>query len=252
MTKRFINTTRSLFLIIALAWPLCIAHAAEGVTLITQPSAKKGFPIIISEPGSYQLASNLTVASTNVDAITITAGDVTLDLNGFTISGPGSGSGVGIRGGFDVILINGTVRGMGSHGVALGLRSRVEKVRSMFNGGDGFNVDRGSILVGNTANTNGGSGIYFGSESVVTGNAVNVNGAGGLIENVDVPNPNYGSIVTNNVITRNTGVGLNLGSSSGFAANTMVGNSAVPLQGGIEVGGNVCEWITCELWNALP
>jgi len=41
-------------------------------------------PFTITQPGSYYLTTNVTVSSG--DAITITANDVTLDLNGFTIS----------------------------------------------------------------------------------------------------------------------------------------------------------------------
>ena len=41
-------------------------------------------PYTISQPGSYYLTANLTVASG--DAIDINANGVTLDLNGFTIS----------------------------------------------------------------------------------------------------------------------------------------------------------------------
>src|SRR5262245_8811913 len=41
-------------------------------------------PFIITQPGSYYLTTNVTVSSG--DAITINANNVSLDLNGFTIS----------------------------------------------------------------------------------------------------------------------------------------------------------------------
>jgi hypothetical protein len=41
-------------------------------------------PVTISQPGSYYLTTNLVVSSG--DAITIATGQVTLDLNGFTVS----------------------------------------------------------------------------------------------------------------------------------------------------------------------
>jgi hypothetical protein len=84
------------------------AFAVDGVKLITQsraiaggvtPNDAPGFPVTISRRGSYRLASNLSVESSNVHAIQITSprGDVTIDLNGFTITGPGApGSGDGI------------------------------------------------------------------------------------------------------------------------------------------------------------
>lgn len=55
-------------------------------TEISQPSS---FPIIISNSGSYKLVSNITVPSTvSTNGIEITVDNVTLDLNGFTITGP--------------------------------------------------------------------------------------------------------------------------------------------------------------------
>lgn len=62
---------------------------AGGVTANDAP----GFPVTVSQPGSYRLMSNLTVTDPRVDAIQITASNVTLDLNGFTIQGPVACSG---------------------------------------------------------------------------------------------------------------------------------------------------------------
>jgi hypothetical protein len=60
-------------------------HAlAGGVT----PGDAPGFPVTISQPGSYRLSGNPTVPDLNTTAIHITADRVTLDLNGFSISGP--------------------------------------------------------------------------------------------------------------------------------------------------------------------
>lgn len=49
-----------------------------------------GWPVEITEPGSYRLTSNLNVGSFSdpVDGIQIFSSDVTLDLGGFTIGGP--------------------------------------------------------------------------------------------------------------------------------------------------------------------
>jgi hypothetical protein len=46
-------------------------------------------PFTASQPGSYYLTANL---SSTAGGIRITAADVTIDLNGFTITGPGAGS----------------------------------------------------------------------------------------------------------------------------------------------------------------
>jgi hypothetical protein len=70
-------------------------------------------PFIIKQPGSYYLTTNLTVSGG--DAITITTNDVTLDLNGFTISStanPASGIGILLSGRLRNITIqNGFIRG---------------------------------------------------------------------------------------------------------------------------------------------
>jgi len=60
--------------------------------------ANGGFPYTISASGSYRLTGNLTVpAGTN--RINVTPSNVTIDLNGFSITGPGdsSASGIGIN-----------------------------------------------------------------------------------------------------------------------------------------------------------
>jgi hypothetical protein len=67
----------------------------------------------ISAPGSYYLTTNITVSSGN--GVNITVPNVTLDLNGFTISSTSatpSGSGVAIQSGAtDVTVLNGHIKG---------------------------------------------------------------------------------------------------------------------------------------------
>jgi len=112
-----------------------------------------GAPIRITEPGSYILTSNLSV-NVNSTAIVIESDNVTLDLNGFTISGPVSCSGPpaictqeGLGKGIDgseadhITIRNGKVRGMGN---------------------DGINILSGRV-VGVTVTENAGSGLFFGS-----------------------------------------------------------------------------------------
>jgi hypothetical protein len=67
--------------------PAC-AYAVDGVTLINQSTvmAAGGFPYKITQPGSYKLTGNLSVPNF-VSGLQIAVSNVTLDLNGFTISG---------------------------------------------------------------------------------------------------------------------------------------------------------------------
>jgi hypothetical protein len=136
---------------------------AGGIT----PGDAPGFPVTISQPGSYRLMGNLTVSDVNATAIAITANDVTLDLNGFAIVGPqdcgytgaptctqGSGDGIYIdqpsNRWANIAIQNGTVRGMGRYGVYDGGGIRpgilIDRVRAVHNGGTGFGVSAALIV----------------------------------------------------------------------------------------------------------
>ena len=68
--------------------------------------------LTISQPGSYVLTGNITVGQ--VDGISITANDVTLDLNGFTISTTSNAfaahRGIFVQGN-NVVIRNGRIKG---------------------------------------------------------------------------------------------------------------------------------------------
>src|SRR5436190_3183821 len=71
-----------------LALTLLVAAPPAGagdVKLLKQPSS---FPLVISQPGSYRLKSNITVPDSNTTAISVQADNVTINLNGYTIQGP--------------------------------------------------------------------------------------------------------------------------------------------------------------------
>jgi hypothetical protein len=155
-----------------------LAHglpAADGVTLIDQKTALSGkvtpldapgFPVTISQPGSYRLSGNLQLPDAATTGIEITADNVTLDLNGFTIAGPNvctpnptrctfSGGGIGVMAvgppgvvsPENVRVMNGVVRGMGGHGIRMmGDGTLVQNVVSTNNGGPGIVVGEGSII----------------------------------------------------------------------------------------------------------
>jgi hypothetical protein len=137
------------------------------------------FPIKITMPGSYRLAGDLKVTSPTADAIDITADDVSLDLNGFSIIGPGVESAMGSIGINDsgATLANGTVTAMARAGVWLGESAHVESLRALANGpnaianirvgaysrvignvtefsAEGTHCDVGCLISGNTSNLN--------------------------------------------------------------------------------------------------
>lgn len=186
---------------------------AGGVTA----SDAAGFPVTVDAPGSYVLTSNLNTTLEADGAIQITADDVTLDLNGFTIAGPvtctGSGStldcGSGIGGtgvdstGDGTVVMNGVVRGFASDGIDLDISCRVEDVTVTENRSAGLRIDddciavgviaslnaatgvmgaaaTGAVLLTSSARGNKISGIRMSSISSVQGCAANGNGADGI------------------------------------------------------------------------
>jgi len=193
----------SLLILLAGATP---ALAVDGVREISQAAIEQsgGFPYVINETGSYRLTSNLTVASTSANAIEL-ADDViaTIDLNGFTISGPGSegttGSGIFTAFAQNVTVIDGTITGF-LHGVNGAARWTVENVKAVENLQDGVIVFRGSTVRNVTASGNGRHGIST-AGGLVTGCVLDANTSYGINANIAFP-VNY----SNNLIVSNGGL----------------------------------------------
>ena len=79
------------------------AYASDGVLAINNvcnnfgcfSGDTAGFPITITNSGSYILTSNLVSSSTTINIIEVNANNVTIDLNGFSIIGPQTCTGGG-------------------------------------------------------------------------------------------------------------------------------------------------------------
>ena len=150
------------------------------------PISQSDIPLTINESGSYYFTEDINSADT---AITVAADDVTIDLAGFTLAGPDSGTNYGIymSGRSNVEIRNGTVRDFyygiyenSSSGLA---GHRVIDVRALSNGPIGIYLGSKNNLVKDcTASDNGTSaagyvyGIYANAGSTVTGNTAYNNG----------------------------------------------------------------------------
>ncbi len=191
----------------------------------------------------------------NLDAINVTVDHVTIDLNGFSISGTGagSGSGAGISsdqtinpGGSDIVVKNGTIRDMGSDGIRIDSSCQVDRVNVLGNGGDGMFLTTGAMVSNSGANGNGRNGIHILIGKVSSSNATSNQQNGILV--------GYGSsLVIDNVVERNTGFGLNvlslgggLGTGvTGYARNTFASNNGGDDNAQVnglasELGANIC------------
>lgn len=101
MSSRRLRFALPLFAALLLSTAIAVprAGAVDGVVLVDQSKviANGSFPFKITAPGSYRLSGNLTLA-TGADAIDVNAAPVTIDLNGFTITGVNPTTFTGING----------------------------------------------------------------------------------------------------------------------------------------------------------
>ena len=159
----------------ALAAPC--ASAGEGAIPICQADV----PLVITNPGSYVVTENLTLSGAGVTGIVIRADRVAIDLNGFTLRGPGSSSGFGIAqtSGSVATVRNGFVanwKGPVKGGIVLGGRNnRVESV-TVADCAYGIFGGQGNVISMCIAFSNSLDGIYVQEGSTVercyaTGNA---------------------------------------------------------------------------------
>jgi hypothetical protein len=212
------------------------AAAVDGEILINQarvnaggitPGDTAGFPATLSRPGRYKLSSNLAVP-VGVDGIVVKAHDVTIDLNGFTISSfPPGQARVGVFAANTVTglrVMNGTITGFDLHGIAGGTRGRVDHMRIVSNR-LGVDFKAGSHIRDSTLANNVDVGALC-SACVIERNVITGNGASGIAEA-----EGKGGLVLGNVIASNGFYGLAFsGSLGGYGNNILFGNNAGGLQ----------------------
>jgi len=215
------------------------AIAADGEILINQakvnaggitPGDAAGFPATLSRPGRYKLTGNLQAPS-GTDAIEVTANDVTIDLNGFTIShSPQSlGYGVHAQNVTRLRVSDGTISGFGTAGISGSDLVVVENMR-LFVNGTAISVNQQARIRNNTIAQNG-TGVSCG-QCVVEGNIVAGNSGTGVVLVGGF------STVLGNVLVGNGSWGMNsLFEASGYGENILTANNG----GGNQVTGTVAS-----------
>ncbi len=186
-------------------------------------------PFDISTSGSYYLTGNQTSTG---NGINVSADNVTMDFNGFKITGPGKTSGVGIGinmvGRTNVEIKNGTVTQFGYAGIqeysgslpGTGKRHRILNMRVTDNGGDGLYLAGSNFYIsGNTVSGNGTAGIFAaGTGSIIIGNTVADNADNGL-------GVTTGCAVKNNTAYHNGHYGIQVGNESLVEGNVAISNN---------------------------
>lgn len=256
----------AILLLVILSVP---ALGGDGVIEINQAAAEAGdvtpgdapgFPVTISEAGSYRLTGNLTLPDENTTGIVIEASSVTIDLGGFAIIGPvecvtappalgvacsATGS-TGFEAGITVdlsspafiestTLRNGTIRGVGGFAV-LGVSGRIEGIDAVSNAVGGILAV--GLVEGCAARRNGGPGINVASGSVARGNSVIDNGESGSTANgLDCS----GCVIKDNAVRSNVGHGISCSSNCSIENNFSSGNggAGISADGGSLRGNTV-------------
>jgi len=239
-----IRTNAIAVLICCAAFCAAPARAADGEILINQaavntggitPGDIAGFPGTISRPGRYKLTGNLVVPA-NMMGIEVTANDVTIDLNGFTIRGTANSSYYGIVANIDTSRLrvaNGTITGFSITGVEASSFSVIENMRLVSNN-YGMRGKENTRIRNSTIANNGMRGIECFPGCSVEGSII----AG--TANTGIYFPAGGGTVLGNVIVGNGGYGLSSsGAATGYGQNILVGNQA-QVFGASQLHPNVC------------
>ena len=207
--------TVALMVALALAAATTLAHGDFYVIPVARGTGTpiESLPYRITAPGLYYLTKNLTSAD---QGIIVNADNVTIDLMGFTLTGPGTQSWSGVKPGVNTEVRNGTItnfnQGIWSDALAkngtIAINLRVTKC------GGGINVYQGLVKDCVVSDNQGGTGI-LNFKGVVTGNTVFGNQTG----------LNVGRCtVTRNTVTSNLQHGI-MTTHSVFDDNTVIDNN---------------------------
>lgn len=168
---------------------------------------------IISQPGSYYLTGNFTGVNAK-NGISITSSNVTLDLNGFTLTGvAGSVRGIVMIAGINnTVIKNGSITNWGNGGLETtggGFGGMIENISSRLNTGNGITANNAMIVRNCSAVGNTSIGIECFSNSIVVNCTAYQNGSHGI-------SVTTGASVSYCSALQNTGSGFN----SGFSGNS--------------------------------
>ena len=198
------------------------------------PTPISSVPYTINQSGAYYFTRNLKMVP-DQNGITVRADDVTIDLNGFSLIGPGDGNsdGISMKGRCNVEVRNGTIQGWGGAGVIEqtmdGTGHRMVDLRITLNGFAGVCLIGDSHLVKDCTGFFNGYAILVGPLCMVTGNVTSWN----FFQGIDA---GYGCNVMGNTCGWNGGDGINVGEGCLVQDNMVLDNN----QGIMIIGNGAC------------
>jgi hypothetical protein len=125
------------------------------------PAAAKAVSVI-NKSGSFILNKNIVTGRANADAIDITASNVTLDLQGFSIisTSLNTADAINATGQTNVIVRNGTISGFGGTAIVGGTGTNISGITASGNEG-GIVCGIGCVARDNVIQGNTGVGMIF-------------------------------------------------------------------------------------------
>jgi len=254
-----------------------IGPTDAGIEFTQAKTVIDTLPFTIAAPGSYIVTQDLS----GFGGIDVLVSDVSIDLNGYTLRGVGSGAEPGVEvfaGLTNISIQRGTIEQWGGDGISAGSASSgvIGQMIIADNGGDGIDVGDGWAIVNCTIRDNAGRGIGGGNNGTVEGSQIDNNqaegaqlGDGWSINETSVSNnaacgimAGTGTNVTQSVALDNAGPGFGLGRNSAIgqsvAENNAVGIAveagSVVYQctargggGGIETVGEGSQIVSCSV-----
>ncbi len=201
-----------------------LLHACSFATVILASSLVPAAPKVLSncqtiiDPGAYIVGKNVAASG---DCFVIAADNVNLDLDGFVLTGNGTGSAfveqlaVGRKG---LNLHNGVVTGFANGIFMLNSTAMViDRMQFTNNSSSGVHAGDAVTVTNSQVLDNNGSGIVLGQRASVSGCTVNNNAGTGISLNI-------GSTATGNAVGRNGGTGIFM-AEGGLVANSVSRNN---------------------------
>jgi hypothetical protein len=258
---------------VLLLFPLS-CFAVDGVYEINQLCVDSGcfngdspgWPVTLSQSGSYRLTSNLDVlgydGALDITAIQISAPNVSLDLNGFSIKGPNVGGAVGSGYGINSAAVstsisNGHVTGMGGVGIHCGENCRIDKVSATSNGFTGIEMSGKGLLTNSASSNNFNIGVNTAGtvkNCVISGNSATgvLASSYSLVESSQIIGNTSdgvgcsGCSLVNNVIAENGCHGIAFSGTASYGGNHLYGHSCgdinIPM---FQTATNNCTGAAC-------
>ncbi len=197
-----------------------MAYAQRGGQELNIPA--NGTKIV--KPGTYFVIDTPASFAAGVTPIRITASDVELDLNGFTLTGPG-GAGTGddgilVTGATNVVIQNGSIESIRGNGIRIDSSTSIllEDILCRANAEDGFHItatSNSNCTISNCRSEgNGEEGFFDGGGSAIS--YKHCTAFNNTSDGFDITANNH--VLKDCISTENTGLGL---SSTGTAIDVV-------------------------------